>query len=137
MPQLVASSKGWEMPNNSQPSTVDQSATVQVQTESGAVYRAIHVSRTVKTYPIQEHELDSLDDLGRNSTLWTSIGWGALAFLANCVWSSVQSPSLPSMGQAAFMLLLLAVGIVALIVGSRYAKRRKSRLAKIMEECES
>ena len=102
------------------------------------MYHALHVSRTVKTYPIQEHELYALDDLGRNSTLWTDIGSASMALLASCVWDMIQQqPPVPiSNGEKGFMALLLFVAVAAFVMGGAYGRRRKSRLQKIMTECD-
>lgn len=116
----------------------EKSVSVSVESQTGAMYHALHVSRTVKTYPIQEHELLALDDLGRNSTLWTAISAGAIAVLASCVWSMIQlqAPATVSYGEKGFMLLLAVVSIVSFMIGRSYSKRRKSRLEKIMNECQ-
>jgi len=92
----------------------------------------------VKTYPIQEHELYALDDLGRNSTLWTAISAGAFAILASCVWSMIQlqPPATLSKGEIGFMVLLAVVSVVSFLIGRSYGKKRKSRLEKIMNECQ-
>ena len=131
------------MPNN--PETVPPekqlvaSDSVRVTTESpggGAIYHALHVSRTVKTYPIQEHELSALDDLGRNSTLWTAIGSASLALLASCVWDMLHASTPASDGEKGFMVLLAVVSIASFWMGGAYGRRRKSRLEKIMSECD-
>jgi hypothetical protein len=103
----------------------------------GAMYHPLHVSRTVKTYPIQEHELLALDDLGRNSTLWTAIGSASLALFAGCIWDMIQMqpPAAASTGAQGFALLLLGVSVVAFWMGRSYGKKRESRLEKIMKEC--
>jgi len=93
-------------------------------------------SRIVKTYPIQEHELLALDDLGRNSTLWTAIGSAALALVGSCGWSMLQSPDSISTGAKGFAALLLFVSAASFIISRLYGKRRKSRLEKIMNECQ-
>jgi hypothetical protein len=93
-------------------------------------------SRIVKTYPIQEHELLALDDLGRNSTLWTAIGSATLALVGSCVWSMLQSPDSINAGAKGFTGLLLFVSAASFIIGRSYGKRRKSRLEKIMNECQ-
>jgi hypothetical protein len=93
-------------------------------------------SRVVKTYPIQEHELLALDDLGRNSALWTAIGSAALALVGSCVWSMLQSPHSISTEVKGFTALLLFVSAASFIIGRLYGKRRKARLEKIMNECQ-
>jgi hypothetical protein len=114
------------------------SVSVKVEPQRGAMYRALHVSRTVKTYPIQEHELYALDDLGKNSTLWTAISAATLALFASCVWDMIQLPAVATLsnGEKGFMGLLLVVTIGAFLMGRSYGKKRKSRLKKIMDECE-
>ena len=114
----------------------EKSVSVSVESQGGAMYHALHVSRTVKTYPIQEHELLALDDLGRNSTLWTAIGSASLALGVSCVWGMIQTPGPISNGEIGFMVLLFVVCIGAFLMGGSYGKRRKSRLEKIMNECQ-
>ena len=111
---------------------------VSVEPHSGAIYHALHVSRTVRTYPIQEHELYALDDLGGNSTLWTAIGSAASALFVSCVWTMIctQPPATTTNAEKGFALLLLVVAFGAFIIGASYRKKRKSRLEKIMSECE-
>jgi hypothetical protein len=92
-------------------------------------------SRIVKTYPIQEHELLALDDLGRNSTLWTAIGSATLALVGGCLWSMFQSSDSISAGAKGFAVLLLFVSAASFMIGRAYGKRRRSRLEKIMNEC--
>jgi hypothetical protein len=115
----------------------EKSVSVSVEAPTGAMYHALHVSRTVKTYPIQEHELYALDDLGRNATLWTAISAGGFALLASCVWSMIQlqPPAKISNGEVGFMVLLAVVTVVSFLIGKSYGKKRKSRLEKIMNEC--
>ena len=110
-------------------------ASVRIESHIGAMYHALHVSRTVKTYPIQEHELLALDDLGRNSTLWTSIGAATLALFGSCIWSTLQNPDKVTPGAEGFAALLFFVSMASFIIGCSYGKRRKSRLEKIMAEC--
>src|SRR5262249_38913966 len=96
----------------------EKTVSVSVEAPTGAMYHALHVSRTVKTYPIQEHELLALDDLGRNSTLWTAISAAAVTLLASCVWSMIQKEpkATISRGEIGFMLLLGVVTVIAFFI---------------------
>lgn len=90
----------------------------------GAMYHAMHVSRTVKTYPIQEHELYALDDLGGNATLWAAIGSATTALFASCVWDMIQMqpPAHVTAGAKGFAALLFVVSILALMPQSRVSE---------------
>lgn len=105
--------------------------------QGGAIFQPVHAKRMVKIYPIQEHELLALDDLGRHSTLWTAIGTGALSFSASCFWSMSQNASSSEPAPKALAWLLLVISFASFIAGFSYGKRRKSRLEKIIAECQS
>src|SRR5690242_10357074 len=120
-----------DLPRERTVTSEEKSVSVSVKSPTGgAMYHVLHVSRTVKTYPIQEHELYALEDLGRNSTLWTAISAGSFALLASCAWSMIQlqSPATVSKGEIGFMLLLGAVAVIAFLIGRSYGKKKKSRL---------
>ena len=131
----MASEQPIEPQQKQQIVTSDENVSVSVEPHGGAIYHALHVSRTVKTYPIQEHELLALDDLGRNSTLWTAIGAATLALVASCVWSMLQNSDKVTPGAEGFAALLFFVSVASFLIGCSYGKRRKSRLEKIMTEC--
>ena len=97
-----------------------------------------NLTRKVKIYPIQEHELTSLDDLGKNSTIWAAIGAGAVTLATNCIWDIFKStPTSPvSIEEKGFMWLMIAAFTVSSAVSWWYERRRKTRLQTIVSECE-
>jgi hypothetical protein len=108
----------------------------------GSMYHAFHVSRTVKTYPIQEHELLSLNDLSGNSTLWAFIGTAALTTVVGCIWSMITATPVPAgvvqptnWPAVGFLLLAIAICVVSYFIAFRYSRKSKSRLQKILDEC--
>jgi len=107
-----------------------------VDAYSGCILQTINTTRSVKAYAIQEHELYSLDDLGRNSKLWTAIGAALFSFSASCFWSISQSTTTVEAGSKALATVLMAISIVAFGAGAFYGRKRKSRLEKIISECE-
>lgn len=104
------------------------------------MFMPLHVGRKVKIYPIQEHELESLNDLSGNTTLWTSIGSSAVVVVIGCVWDMLQASQetpKPPFNQAtlAFTILCAVIGVVSFIVAHNYNRRKKTRLEKILSEC--
>jgi hypothetical protein len=126
-------------PDSPSPKVVTKSETsVSVESHEGAMYHALHVSRTVKTYPIQEHELYALDDLGGNSTLWAAICSASVTLLVSCVWGMLQTrpPNVISNGEKGFIALLAVIAVVSFLFSRSYSKKRKTRLERIMSECD-
>lgn len=131
-PPAVPSQKSLVVPAEAKSVTVVESH------EGGAMYHPLHVNRTVKTYPIQEHELSALDDLGGNSTLWAAICSASVTLLASCIWGMLQirPPNEISNGEKGFMALLAVIAVVSFFISRSYAKKRKTRLERIMSECD-
>lgn len=85
-------------------------------------------------YPIQEHELESFEDSQNNSTLWASIGAGAVALLAACLWdaSMATAPLPPASWMFGLACVVVAVG--AFILSYRYRVSITERLRRIRAE---
>lgn len=113
----------------------DRARDFSVTPAEGALYQPLYTKRSVKTYAIQEHELDSLDDMVGNSKLWTSIGTGTASFAASCAWGMSQASTASSNGSKAFVALLFVVSAASFYKGHLYDKSRKTRLEKIIAQC--
>lgn len=101
------------------------------------MFMPLHVGRKVKIYPIQEHELESLNDLDSNYTLWSSIGTTGIGLVAGFAWSILQTPdgTKTSAGAIWFTLLCAAISIASFMIAKRYKIRKGTRLEKILSEC--
>ena len=111
--------------------------TVSLGSHDGAVFQPLHATRIVKIYPIQEYEMEALNDLGGNATLWTSIGSSALALVAGCVWTMIDAPkeTKTNTGAIGFTILCAIIAIAAFYIADKYRGKKKTRLDKILSEC--
>lgn len=102
--------------------------------EQVAIYRPLHVERHVTIYPIQEHELESLEDTNKNSAVWASIATGAFTLLLGCVWDCISSDAVKPLPATFFMVCCIAVMGIGTYLSWSYRVRINERLAKIRSE---
>lgn len=101
-------------------------------------YQPIHAGRKVKTYPIQEHEMDMLSSMNRNSMIWFTAMSMALTGLLACVWDVLPSGQDGAWGftpqRLFFMALLGAVSYACYHFGTMFQRERSSLIEKIKSE---
>lgn len=104
-------------------------------TSQGAAYKALYLERHVKIYPIQEHELTTLNMFSSAVTFCASIASATAVFGLNILWdvAIAQSQTAIAIGKTA--LAICGLIMVACFVIGRWAYRsRKSELSKILDE---
>jgi xanthine/uracil permease len=101
----------------------------------GAVFLPLHVERQVKIYPIQEHELTTLNMFSGIVTVCVSIASGAAGFLLNVWWNvaTTENPTTHRTGDAV-MKIVGGVIVSSLVIGLWAFFSRRSELAKILSE---
>lgn len=102
----------------------------------GCHFITVHSSRKVTIYPIQDHELESLDDASGSNTLWNSIGAFFVALFGAGVYDALgrdeKNPML--IGQKGFLGFCFLVSIFSFFQAWVYRKKRKGRLQAIKDE---
>ena len=104
-------------------------------TISGAIYKPLHVERQVKIYPIQEHELTTLNMFSTAVTICASFSSGAFIYLLEIYWDLQTStdPLVHKMGGKA-----IAVGsvvmLICLVIGGWALWSKNTELKKILRE---
>ena len=130
------------MPNNPpegvEVAAQEQQPMVVSQQQSAASIVLLQVKRSMKVYPIQEHELMMIQSWGSDKTLWSSVGAGALAWLLSCCWDWAQMPesSHMSLGAKLFIGVLLAACAFSFCRAGWRKWRIKKSLDKILSESE-
>jgi hypothetical protein len=104
-------------------------------TTQGAAYRALYVERQVKIYPIQEHELTTLNMFSSTVTFCASIASGTAVFSLNVLWDMAiaQNQAVSAIGKPALGICGLVVA-ACLVIGIWAYRARKSELSKILNE---
>jgi len=109
--------------------------TIATQVAQGAIYRPLHVERQVKIYPIQAHELTTLNMFSGITTIAAAIASAALGFMASVWWdmATAQTAATNRTGSA----VLTVGGVVVVIcigVGIWAQWKKRSELAEIISE---
>ena len=100
----------------------------------GATITSIYVERSVKTYAIPEHELDSLGLLNSYVALWSSIGTGFLFLVLDCIYSNLLSSTPLPVEAKKLNYLFGAIAVAAYAAACITHVMKKSRITKIKEE---
>lgn len=107
-------------------------------TAAGAIYTPIHVRRTVKIYPIQEHELTTLNMFSSAVTVCASIVSGTAMYLLGIIWdmSATEDALVQKVGAKALFVGGFVI-LVCVVIGIWAFISKKSELKKILEESET
>lgn len=101
----------------------------------GAVYRAVHMVRDVKIYPIEENELKTLSMFSAIVTVVTSVGSIVVGFLMSIWWDMFTSNN-AAKATVGTGITVAGGGVILVCIGiAVWAQRsRQSELRKILGE---
>lgn len=102
---------------------------------SGAIYKPLHVERQVKIYPIQEHELTTINMFSSAVTICASIVSGTTVFLLSIAWDLIKSkePMVQKMGWSVIVGGIVVI-LISGIVGGWALWSKNTELQKILKE---
>src|SRR5690348_12802820 len=102
----------------------------------GAVYNPIHLVRDVRIYPIEEHELTTLNLFSGIVTVVASIASLALAFGLSCWWDVMANPgdkAKVALGHGV-MAVCGVVIVISAAIGYWAQHSKNNELTKILSE---
>lgn len=102
-------------------------------TTAGATITSIYVERSVRTYAIPEHELDSIGLLNNQVALWSSLGTGFVFLVLSCIWdfTSAQEPLPDKATNMAY--LFGGIAIVCYVSAGLHYWAKRNRITKIKQ----
>src|SRR4051812_2253538 len=105
---------------------------------AGSVVLPIHVTRHVKVYPIQKHELATLQAMSGEKTFWAAVAAGAFVFIIDCLWSWCQLPDESKLPPRSIAIIVFAAVVCVFSLGKAEMQRRAAnrRLEEILSETE-
>lgn len=103
-------------------------------TTHGAIYRPIHGERSVKVYPIQEHELKTIGICNTMVTLCSSVGALFVALLGGCLWDTSIAEQPCSRTGVAFMVVCAICALVAFFAAGYFWWQKKTEIEEIKHE---